>query len=88
MVAVPAVAQRSIFTVAWACAGSGMNATASSKANTPVHTKYLVSFVILIAPYCGQALGTGGSTRVKVAGPVIGTPHESSWKSAWLWAMM
>ena len=85
----PVVAQSSNVTSgAWAIAGCGWKAITSSKANTPIHRCCLINLVIMIAPYCGQLLGSGGSTRVKVAGPVMGTPQESNWKSAWLWAMM
>ncbi len=81
-VMLPSVAHRSMATVLCASAGRGNPATASSSAKTEIQNVCLVNLVILIAPYCGQVLGNGGSTRVKVAGPVIGTPHESNWKSA------
>lgn len=47
-----------------------------------------VRVVISVTSSQPQFVALGGSIRMYVMGPVIVTPHEVIWYSAWLWLMM
>ena len=73
-------------------AATSVAASIASRARAaakPEKNLFVVSTVFSLARYWQMLLlGSGGSTRTYVMGPVAFTPHEDIWNSAWLCEMM